>query len=131
MPPTIAEKCRKVAESCRIVPNIRHNSAQFGNTFGKFGVCYLLIQLAILWQSRNPGSHANLFGCPITGWSPELLPENDQETPNCAEVCQIFGNIAGKLPNLILPNCAEYLPKSIIVQNTILGVHLHANTYTG
>ena len=94
--------CRKIAEKCRKVPNIAQYWAQFGNTLIKFGVCYLLIQLAILWQSRNPGAHAKLFGCPIKGCSPELFPKN-------AEKCRIVPNVAEKCR--IVPNIGQYCRK--------------------
>ena len=86
-----------VAELCPKMPNIRHNWAQFGNKVIKFGVCYLLIQLAILWQSRNPGSHAKLFGCPIKGWSPELFPKSAKKLPNCAEKCRKVAEYCAEL----------------------------------
>ena len=132
--------CRKVAEKCRKVPNTAQYWAQFGKTLIKFGVCYLLIQLDILWQSRNPGAHAKLFGCPLKGCSPKLFPKNAEKcriVPKSVEKCRKVPNIGHnsaiwcrivpkRLPN-ILPNCAQYLPKipkSKIVQNSILGIHL-------
>ena len=135
--------CRKVAELCWKVPKSAQYSALLGTIrqyINKFGVCYLLIRLAILWQSRNPGAHAKLFGCPLKGCSPKLFPKNAEKcriVPKSAEKCRKVPNIGHnlaiwcrivpkRLPN-ILPNCAQYLPKipkSKIVQNSILGVHL-------
>jgi hypothetical protein len=95
--------CQKVAEKCRKVPIIRHNWAQFSNKLKENGVCYLLIQLDILWQSRNSGAHAKLFGCP----KKDAHQNYFRKTPKSAQLCPMLPNCAQLRP--IMPSCAEIM----------------------
>ena len=100
--------------------------------------CVLLVDtVSYPMAIQKPRCTCQAVWLPTKRMLAEIISEKRRKVPNCAEKCRKVPNIGHnlaiwcrivpkRLPN-ILPNCAQYLPKipkSKIVQNSILGIHL-------
>ena len=122
--PKCAKKMPKSAEKCPIFGTMGHN-------------VLLVDTVSYPMAIQKPRCTCQAVWLLTKRMLAEVISEKRRKVPNCAEKCRKVPNIGHNsaiwcrivpksLPNIV-PNCAEYLPKipkSKIVQNTILGVHL-------